>query len=59
MMEQQLKIDIRYAIEMGLEPREAAMLKMKFGFDDGVEQTWRRDSKTFSVSRARVGQIIS
>ena len=59
LMEQQAKNRIRYAIEMGLEPREAAMLKMKFGFDYGVEHSGEEIAKKFNVSRARVGQIIA
>jgi len=59
MMEQQAKNRIRYAIEMGLEPREAAMLKMKFGFDYGVEHSGEEIAKKFNVSRARVGQILA
>ena len=45
LMEQQAKNRIRYAIEMGLEPREAAMLKMKFGFDYGVEHSGEEIAK--------------
>ena len=59
LMEQQAKNRIRYAIEMGLEPREAAMLKMKFGFDYGVEHSGEEIAKKFNVSRARVGQILA
>ena len=59
MIEQDAKNNIRYAIEMGLEPREAAMLKMKFGFDDGHEQTLEQIGTTFGVSRERVRQIIA
>tara|TARA_R110002012_G_scaffold310908_1_gene519572 strand:- start:968 stop:1681 length:714 start_codon:yes stop_codon:yes gene_type:complete len=59
MMEQQAKNRIRYAIEMGLNPKEAAMVKMKFGFDDGHEQTLEQISQTFSISRERVRQIIT
>ena len=59
LIEQQAKNKIRYAIEMGLNPREAAMLKMKFGFDDGHEHTLEEISKIFSVSRERVRQIIT
>jgi DNA-directed RNA polymerase specialized sigma subunit len=59
MIEQDAKNNIRYAIEMGLNPREAAMVKMRFGFDDGHEQTLDQISKTFSISRERVRQIIS
>ena len=58
MIEQDAKNNIRYAIEIGLEPREAAMLKMKFGFDDGHEQTLEQIATTFGVSRERVRQII-
>ena len=59
MIEQDAKNNIRYAIEIGLEPREAAMLKMKFGFDDGHEQTLEQIATTFGVSRERVRQIIA
>ena len=59
LIEQQAKNKIRYAIEMGLNPREAAMLKMKFGFDDGHEHTLEEIGKIFSVSRERVRQIIT
>jgi len=59
LIEQQAKNKIRYAIEMGLKPREAAMLKMKFGFDDGHEHTLEEIAKIFSVSRERVRQIIT
>ena len=59
LIEQQAKNKIRYAIEMGLNPREAAMLKMKFGFDDGHEHTLEEIAKVFSVSRERVRQIIT
>ena len=59
MIEQDAKNNIRYAIEMGLNPREAAMVKMRFGFDDGHEQTLDQISKTFSISRERVRQIIA
>tara|TARA_Y100000385_G_scaffold120514_1_gene125350 strand:+ start:710 stop:1423 length:714 start_codon:yes stop_codon:yes gene_type:complete len=59
MMEQQAKNRIRYAIEMGLEPREAAMLKMKFGFDYGVEHSGEEIAKKFNISRSRVGQILA
>lgn len=59
MIEQDAKNNIRYAIEMGLESREAAMLKMKFGFDDGHEQTLEQIGTTFGVSRERVRQIIA
>ena len=59
LIEQQAKNRIRYAIEMGLNPREAAMLKMKFGFDDGHEHTLEEISKIFSVSRERVRQILA
>jgi len=59
LIEQQAKNKIRYAIEMGLNPREAAMLKMKFGFDDGHEHTLDEIAKIFSVSRERVRQIIT
>jgi len=59
LIEQQAKNKIRYAIEMGLNPREAAMLKMKFGFDDGHEHTLEEIAKIFSVSRERVRQIIT
>jgi hypothetical protein len=59
MIEQDAKNNIRHAIEMGLQPKEAAMLKMKFGFDDGKEQTLEEIGLTFSVSRERVRQIIA
>lgn len=59
LIEQQAKNRIRYAIEMGLKPREAAMLKMKFGFDDGHEHTLEQIAQTFNVSRERVRQIIA
>jgi len=59
LIEQQAKNKIRYAIEMGLKPREAAMLKMKFGFDDGHEHTLDEIGKIFSVSKERVRQIIT
>lgn len=59
MIEQDAKNNIRHAIEIGLEPREAAMLKMKFGFDDGHEQTLEQIATTFGVSRERVRQIIA
>ena len=59
MIEQDAKNNIRHAIEIGLEPREAAMLKMKFGFDDGHEQTLEQIGTTFGVSRERVRQIIA
>src|SRR5210317_84831 len=59
MMEQQAKNNIRYAIEMGLNSKEAAMVKMRFGFDDGHEQTLEQISQTFSLSRERVRQIIT
>jgi hypothetical protein len=59
MIEQDAKNNIRHAIEIGLQPKEAAMLKMRFGFDDGKEQTLDQISKTFSLSRERVRQIIS
>ena len=59
MIEQDAKNNIRYAIEMGLNPREAAMVKMRFGFDDGHEQTLEQISQTFSLSRERVRQIIT
>jgi len=59
MIEQDAKNNIRYAIEIGLNPREAAMLKMKFGFDDGHEQTLEQIGTTFGVSRERVRQIIA
>ena len=59
LMEQQAKNRIRYAIEMGLEPREAAMVKMKFGFDYGVEHSGEEIAKKFNVSRSRVGQILA
>jgi len=59
MMEQQAKNNIRYAIEMGLNSKEAAMVKMRFGFDDGHEQTLEQISQTFGLSRERVRQIIT
>ena len=59
MIEQDAKNNIRHAIEIGLEPREAAMLKMKFGFDDGHEQTLDQIATTFGISRERVRQIIT
>jgi RNA polymerase sigma factor (sigma-70 family) len=59
MMEQQAKNRIRYAIEMGLNSKEAAMVKMRFGFDDGHEQTLEQISQTFGLSRERVRQIIT
>jgi RNA polymerase sigma factor (sigma-70 family) len=59
MIEQDAKNNIRYAIEMGLSPREAAMVKMRFGFDDGHEQTLEQISQTFNLSRERVRQIIT
>jgi hypothetical protein len=59
MIEQDAKNNIRHAIEIGLQPKEAAMLKMKFGFDDGKEQTLEEIGLTFGVSRERVRQIIA
>jgi len=59
MIEQDAKNNIRHAIEIGLQPKEAAMLKMKFGFDDGKEQTLEEIGLTFGVSRERVRQIIT
>tara|TARA_R100001377_G_scaffold48746_2_gene28158 strand:- start:321 stop:1019 length:699 start_codon:yes stop_codon:yes gene_type:complete len=59
MIEQDAKNNIRYAIEMGLGSREAAMLKMKFGFDDGHEQTLAQIATTFGVSTERVRQILA
>ena len=59
MIEQDAKNRIRYAIEIGLNHREAAMLKMRFGFDDGNEQTLDQIGQTFNISRERVRQIVA
>jgi len=58
LIEEQAKIKIRVAIEKGLNPREAAILKMRFGFDDGHEHTLEEIAQTFHLSRERVRQII-
>lgn len=58
LIEEQAKIKIRVAIEKGLNPREAAIIKMKFGFDDGNEHTLEEIAQTFHISRERVRQIL-
>lgn len=40
-----------------LSPREEAVLKMRFGIDDGSEHTLEEVGRTFAVTRERIRQI--
>lgn len=40
-----------------LRPREAAVLRLRFGLEDGREHTLREIGERFRVGRARIGQI--
>ena len=44
-------------IEKYLEPREEKIIKMRFGFDDGVFKTLEEVAQTFGVTRERIRQI--
>lgn len=46
-----------YAIISDLSPREQKILKMRFGFDDGITHTLEEVGKEFGVTRERIRQI--
>ena len=52
----QLRATITQALS-GLKPREERILRMRFGFDDGVEKTLEEISVQLGVSRDRIRQI--
>ena len=41
----------------GLKKREQEVLRMRYGFDDGVEKTLEEVGKMFGVTRERIRQI--
>lgn len=43
----------------GLKNREQEVLKMRYGFDDGVEKTLEEVGQMFGVTRERIRQIES
>ena len=43
----------------GLKNREQEVLKMRYGFDDGVEKTLEEVGQVFGVTRERIRQIES
>jgi RNA polymerase primary sigma factor len=55
-----IQIDLREKIEEALEnhtPREATILKMRFGLGDGNEHTLEEVGQQFKVTRERIRQI--
>jgi RNA polymerase primary sigma factor len=55
-----IQIDLREKIEEALKnhtPREAAILKMRFGLGDGNEHTLEEVGQQFKVTRERIRQI--
>lgn len=53
---QQLRATVRRALE-SLPAREERVLRMRFGFDDGVEKSVEKIAATFGVSYTRIYQI--
>lgn len=54
--ERMLQIDIQKALST-LTDREATVLKLRFGFDDGNNKTLEEVGKEFGLTRGRIGQI--
>ncbi len=52
----ELREQIREALT-GLSSKEADVLRRRFGFDSGEEQTLAEVGKVYGVSRTRIGQI--
>ncbi|MCX4312907.1 MAG: sigma-70 family RNA polymerase sigma factor [Clostridia bacterium] len=52
-----LRAEIEFALEK-LDPREQAVIKMRFGLDDGQERTLDAVGAKYNVTRERVRQII-
>ncbi|MEW6456877.1 MAG: RNA polymerase sigma factor RpoD/SigA [Acidobacteriota bacterium] len=56
-IKERLVRQIREALE-GLDKREAKIIKMRYGLDDGNPKTLREIGETLNISRERVRQII-
>ena len=52
-----LREQLRDVLHM-LSPREEQVIRMKYGLDDGKEQTLKEVGQHFNVTRERIRQII-
>jgi RNA polymerase primary sigma factor len=53
-----LRMDLEHVLET-LTPREARVLRLRFGFDDGRERTLREVGERLNLTRERIRQIES
>lgn len=59
-VDQMLTVDLRdrtFAVLGTLTPREAQIIRLRFGLEDGTEYTLQEVGESFSVTRERVRQI--
>lgn len=56
-VEQKLLRESLESVLSTLTPREAQILRLRFGFDDGIERTLEDVGKMFNVTRERIRQI--
>lgn len=55
----QLRVDVVAALSRNLNPREAHLMRLRYGLKDGKTRTIEECAKTMGISRARVQQLAA